>query len=328
MRTVSWKRYGSPDVLRLEAVEKPTPQHDEILIKVYAATVTAGDCEVRSLKMPLWLVIALRLALGVFRPRRSVLGQEFAGEVEAVGENVTQFKPGDAVFGSNGFVFTAYADYVCFALDSDVTLAMMPTNLSYSEAATIPVGGMEALHFLRLAQIKPGETVLINGAGGTIGTFAVQLAHHFGGEVTAVDSASKFDILRDIGANHVIDYTREDFSKGDTTYDVIFDVVGTHSFVKKMRALKPGGRYLAVNLRLIPMLWAWWATRNSDKKLIIGVSSQKPEHLDYLKELIEAETIKTVIDRQYPLEQIVEAHRYVETGQKTGHVVITMGHDR
>lgn len=327
MDAMVWTKYGSPDVLQLKEIAKPTPKDNEVLIRVYATTVTAGDCELRNLKLPWWLALPIRMWVGFRKPtRQQILGQELSGEVEAVGKDITQFKPGDHVFGTTGMGFGANAEYVCQALNMNAgVLALKPTNMTFEEAAAVPVGGLTALHFLRKANIQRGEKVLINGAGGSIGSFAVQLAKSFGAEVTVVDSARKFDMLRSIGADHVIDYTREDFTNNEQTYDVIFDVVGKGSFSRNLRALKEGGRYLAVNPRLSHFFRGMWASRSS-KKVIFAAASENAEDLIFLRELIEAGTLKTVIDRRYPFAQIPEAHRYVEKGDKTGNVVITLAH--
>jgi NADPH:quinone reductase-like Zn-dependent oxidoreductase len=265
--------------------------------------------------------------VGLTGPKRiTVLGQELSGEVEAIGKDVKQFKEGDPVFGVTGFSLGAYAEYICLPEDreEDGTLAIKPANMTYEEAAAVPFGGLEALHFLRKAEIRDGQEVLINGAGGTIGTFAVQLAKYFGAEVTAVDRGGKLDMLRSIGADQVIDYTREDFTKQGQAYDVIFDVIGKSSFSGSINSLKPNGRYLSANPRLSHMVRGPWTEMRSDKKVIAGAASRKAEDLVYLKELIEAGHLKTVIDRSYPLEQAAEAHRYAESGRKQGNLVITV----
>ena len=326
MKAMIWTKYGSPDGLQIGEVEKPTPKDNEVLIRVHAATVTAGDCEMRSLKFPLFLSLPMRMYVGLRRPTRiKIMGQELAGEIESVGQDVKRFKKGDQVFAATGFGFGAYAEYKC--LSEDGVLVIKPANMTYEEAAAVPVGGLEALHFLRKANILSGQKVLINGAGGSIGTFAVQLAKYFGAEVTGVDSTGKLDMLRSIGTDHVIDYTQDDFTQSGETYDVILDVMGKSSFSRCIRSLKPNGRYLLLNAGLSQMVRGRWTSMTSSKKVIIGAASQKREDLVFLKELIEAGKIKAVIDRCYPLEQIAEAHRYVDTGQKKGNVVITVEHD-
>ncbi len=328
MKAIVWTKYGPPDVLQLKEVDKPTPKDDEVLIKIYAATVTAGDCELRRSKFNSWYWLFARILIGLRKPKRiTILGQELAGEIEAVGKEVKLFKKGDQVFATTGFRFGAYAEYVC--LPSRYAIAIKPVNMSYEEAATVPVGGLNALFFLTKANIEniqTGQKVLINGAGGSIGTIAVQLAKSFGAEVTAVDSTKKLDMLRSIGADQVIDYTQEDFTKSGETYDVIFDLVNKSSFSGGIRSLKKKGIYILANHGLSRKLRGRWTSWTSSKKVITKLASDRTENLIYLKELIEAGKIKAVIDRRYPLEQTAEAHRYVETGQKTGNVVITVDH--
>lgn len=323
MKAIVWTKYGPPDGLQLREVEEPTPGDNEVLIRVHATTVTAGDCEMRGLRLPISLRLLMRMYNGLRRPQRiTVLGQELAGEIEAVGRETKLFKKGDQVFAAAGFRFGAYAEYIC--LPEEGVMAMKPTNMTFEEAATVPVGGLNALHFLRKGNIQSGQRVLINGAGGSIGTNAVQLAKSFGAEVTGVDSAMKLDMLRSIGADQVIDYTQEDFTKRGETYDVIFDVVGKGSFSGCMKSLKAGGTYLLGNPTLSRSVRGQWTSMTGSKKVIGGTASYKTEDLVFLKELIEAGKIRSVIDRRYPLEQVAEAHRYVETGHKKGNVVITI----
>jgi NADPH:quinone reductase-like Zn-dependent oxidoreductase len=326
MKAVVWTKYGPPEVLRLQEVEKPIPKDKEVLIKVHAATVTAGDCEMRSLRFPLYLSLPMRIYSGILRPKRvKILGQELAGEIESVGKDVKQYKSGDQVFASTGFVTGTYAEYICLPEDPEEgVLAIKPANMTYEEAATVPTGGLEALHFLRKANIQSGKKVLINGAGGSIGTFAIQLAIHFGAEVTCVDSTEKLDMLRSMGADKVFDYTQEDFTKCEKTYDVIFDVVGKSPFSRSIRSLKQNGHYLIANPRLSKMLRGLWISKTSNKKVILNVAGRKTEDLAFLRELIETGKLRSIIDKRYPLEQTAEAHSYVETGQKKGNVVITM----
>jgi NADPH:quinone reductase-like Zn-dependent oxidoreductase len=326
MNAVIWTRYGSPEALKLQQVDKPVPKDTEVLIRAHASTVTAGDCEMRELRFPIWLWIPIRIYNGLLRPMRvTILGQELSGEIEAVGKGVTKFKVGDQVFASTGFATGAYAEYVCLPENpEDGVLAIKPANLSYEEAAAVPTGGLEALHFLRKANLQPGHQILINGAGGSIGTYGVQLARYFGAEVTAVDSTGKLDMLRSIGANYVIDYTKEDFTKSGRAYDVIFDVIGKGPFSRSIQSLKENGVYLIANPQLSKMIRGMLVSRKGSKKVIFEMTKQKTEDLLYLKELIEAGKIKPVIDRSYPLDQTAEAHRYVETGKKRGNVVITV----
>ena len=324
MKAVVWTKYGSPDVLKLQEIAKPTLDAESVLIKVHAATVTAGDCEFRNLKFPFWLALPIRLYVGLRKPKRMrVLGQELSGEVEAVGANVKAFKPGDAVFGTTGVQMGAYAEYICLKAEGDEeALALKPPSMSYEEAAAVPTGGLEALNFLRKVNLQQGDRILINGAGGSIGTFAVQLAKHFGAEVTGVDSAEKLDMIRSIGADDVVDYKKEDFSKRGRKYDVVFDMVVKGTFSRSIRALNANGRYIMANPRLSSLFRGMVISLFGGKKIMLGTAVQQSENLDYLRELIEAGHLHTVIDRQFPLEQTAEAHHYVETGRKQGHVII------
>ena len=324
MKAIVWTKYGGPDGLQFQEIEKPTPKDNEVLIRVHATTVTAGDCEMRALKFPIWLILPIRLFVGLRKPKNvTILGQEFSGEVEGVGKDVKDFKFGDQVFGTAGFNIGTYAEYICLPEESDEgVLAIKPTNMSFEEAAAVPTGGLEALHFLRKGEIRSGQKILINGAGGSIGTSGVQLAKYFGAEVTAVDSTEKLDMLRSIGADHVIDYTKEDFTRNSQTYDVIFDVVGKSPFSRSLNSLAENGYYLIANPSLPKMVRGWWVSRISSKKVILEMTKQKAEDLIYLRELIEAGNLKTIIDKNYPLEQTAEAHEYVETGKKRGNVII------
>jgi NADPH:quinone reductase-like Zn-dependent oxidoreductase len=329
MKAIVWTKYGPPDVLQPMDVDKPVPKDDEILIRIYATTVTAGDCELRSLKLPFILGFPLRIWIGFSKPKENTIpGTELAGEIEAVGKDVRQFKIGDQVFGAAGMGFGANAEYICLPerpgeMEGGVTIK--PTNMTFEEAATVPFGGRDALHFIRLGNITRGQKVLINGAGGSIGIFAVQLAKLEGAEVTAVDSTEKLDMLRSIGADHVIDYTQEDFTERGEVYDVIFDVVGKLSFSRCNKSIKQDGTYLLAN-PVSQMLTGLWTRMTSKKKVIMQTASGTVDDLIYLRKLIEDGKIRTVIDRQYPLEGIAEAHRFVETGQKKGNVVINVNH--
>lgn len=325
MKAIVFTRYGSPDGLHLREVETPVPKDNQIRVRIHATTVTAGDCEVRSLKFPLWLQVFLRLIIGPVQPKRNmILGTELAGEIESVGKAITQFKPGDQVFGSAGLYFGTNAQFKCLPEKESVTIK--PANMSYEEAATVPFGGRDALHFLRKANIQPGQKVLINGAGGSIGTYAVQLAKHFGAEVTGVDSGDKLDMLRSIGADHVIDYTREDFTQNGVIYDVVLDAVGKSPFPQTLNSISAKGYYLLANPKTSQLFRAPWFSRKSGKNIIVQASNGTVDDLKFLKELIEAEKLKAVIDKVYPLEQLADAHRYVDTGRKKGNVVITVSH--
>jgi NADPH:quinone reductase-like Zn-dependent oxidoreductase len=331
MKAVVWTAYGPPEVLQLQEVEKPAPKDNELMIRIHATTVTAGDCEMRGLKFPIYFSLAMRLWRGLLKPRgTSILGTELAGEVEAVGRDVKRFKEGDEVFGSAGMGLGANAEYICLPEEPgemEGGVAVKPANMTYGEAATVPFGGRDSLHFLRKGNVQSGQRLLINGAGGSIGTFAIQLAKHFGAEVTAVDSTAKLDMLRAIGADHVIDYTQEDFTAIGNVYDVIFDVVGTVSFSRTEGSIRPDGTYLLANPMRSQMVSGPWTRMTGSQKVITETASGTTADLVFLRELIEAGKIRTVIDRTYPLEQIVEAHRYVETGQKQGNVVITVAHN-
>lgn len=327
MKAIIWPEYGPPDVLQLQEVETPTPGDDEVLIRIVATTVFAGDCEMRAFDFPVSFWLPLRLMFGLRRPKRKIQipGQELAGVIEAVGADVTRFKKGDQVFAPLE-TFGAYAEYLC--LSDKKTIATKPANMSFEEATTVPVGGLNALHFVRKGAIGEGQKVLINGAAGGIGTFAVQIAKMLGAEVTAVDSTNKLDMLLSIGADAVVDYTREDFTRNGEIYDVIIDVVGKSPFSRSVRSLGSNGRYILGNPRFSGLFRGLWTSMTSSKKVIAALTGYRTEDLLYLKELIEAGKIRTVIDRRFPLEQIADAHRYVETGQKTGHVVITVGTQR
>ena len=326
MKAIIWTKYDSPSFLQLKEIEKPTPKDNEVLVKIHATTVTAGDCEMRKLDFPLYLSLLMRIFVGIRKPTRvKILGQELAGEIESVGKNVTLFREGDQVFGSAGFSTGTYAEYVCLPEKHDEgVIAIKPVNMTYDEAATVTTGGLEALHFLRKGNVQPGQKILINGAGGSIGTYGVQLAKYFGCEVTAVDSTGKLDMLRTIGADYVIDYTKEDFTKNGQTYDVIFDVVGKSPFTRSLKSLNENGFYLIANPTPLKIIRGAWVSKNRSKNVILEMTKQKTEDLVFLKELIETGKIKSVIDRRYPLEQTAEAHEYVETGHKNGNIVITV----
>lgn len=328
MKAIIWTKYGSVDGLRLQEIAKPTPKDNEVLIKVHAATASTADTEFRRLKLPLFFAFFLRLYLGFLKPTRiKILGTEFAGEIVSVGKEVSQYQPGDQVYGYTGLSMGTYAEYLCLSEKPSALASVMgkkPVNITYEEAAALPFGGLEALHSLRQANIQRGQKVLIVGAGGSIGTYCVQLAKHYGAEVTGVDKPGKLDMLRSIGADHVIDYTKEDFTRNGQKYDVILDTIGKSPFSRSLRSLKENGTYLNANPGLFGGLWMRWFSRNGGKRVITWTAGYTVDNLNALKELVEAGIIKPVIDRRYPLEQTAEAHRYVDTGQKKGNVVITV----
>jgi NADPH:quinone reductase-like Zn-dependent oxidoreductase len=309
-------------------VEKPTPKVDEVLIKIHAAAVSRADTEFRSLKLPFLFALPIRLYLGLFRPSRiKILGTEFAGEVVTTGRDVTQYQTGDQVYGYTGLGMGTYAEFLCLPERPTVMAGLMakrPLNVTYEEAATVPFGGLEALQSLDRATIQREQKVLIVGAGGSIGTYSVQLAKHYGAEVTGVDSGGKLDMLRSIGADHVIDYTREDYTQNGQKYDVIIDTIGRSPFWGSVESLNEDGTYLNVNPKMSHRLQMGWNSGRSNKKLLSWEAGYTTENLLRLKELVEAGAIKPVIDRRYPMEQVAEAHRYVETDKKKGNVVITV----
>lgn len=322
MKAITYAKYGSPDVLKVKEIEKPNPKDDEVLIKVQAAEVTKADCEMRSFHFQVkWFWLLLRIVLGLWKPKRQVLGGYFAGEVEAFGKDVARFRKGDQVFGSTQLRLGAHGEYIC--LPARYTIVPKPHNVSFEKAAAVIMGGLNALHFMRRANIQRGEKVLVNGAGGSIGIYAVQIAKGMGAEVTAVDSSHKEQLLRRIGADHFIDYAREDFRKGDHRYDVIFSVVATDTYTQCIQALNPKGRYVMANPRLVDMLRAVLTSRLTDKTVIVALAGEKQEELLELKQMIEAKRIQPVVDRIYSMEQAAEAHRRVETEQRTGSVVIS-----
>lgn len=321
MKAIVFTKYGSPDVLQLKEIDKPTPKDNEVLIRVYATTATPSDGLMRRGNS-----LMGRIIIGFRKPRKrfQLLGTELAGEIEAVGKAVTRFKIGDQVYGFRGFGTGTYAEYKC--MPETASLAIKPVNLSYEEAAASVDGSSTALFFLRdKAKLQRGEKVLINGASGSIGTFAVQLAKYFGADVTGICSSRNVDLVKSLGADHVIDYTQEKFTQNGQTYDVIFDAVGKSSFGRCKPSLKPNGRYLVTNGNMLAnYARTFWSSMFGTKKFIFALSIEKAESLAFLKDLLETGTIKPIIDKSYPMEQVADAHRYVETGHKQGNVVLAI----
>jgi NADPH:quinone reductase-like Zn-dependent oxidoreductase len=319
--------YGPPDELQLQEVEKPVPKEDEVLIKIHATTVTTTDCNVRNMTfLPPLLGFAMRMQFGFLKPNPKTLGIELAGEIEATGKDVTRFKIGDQVFGTPEPEFGAHAEYIC--IPENGVLTKKPANMSYEEAATVTLGGHTALYFIRdQVKIEAGQKVLIIGASGAVGTFAVQLAKFYGAEVTGVCSTSNLELVKSLGADQVIDYTKEDFTKSGQTYDVIFDAVNKSSFLRCKSSLKENGIYLLTMPSPTFLLHTLWASIAGNKRIKNGSREAELEDLIFFTELIEAGKLKTVIGRTYPLDETAEAFRYVETGHKKGNVVITVEHD-
>ncbi|HYH08703.1 MAG TPA: NAD(P)-dependent alcohol dehydrogenase [Thermoanaerobaculia bacterium] len=322
MKAVVYKQYGGPDVLRFAEVPMPVPGPGEVLIRIHATTVNSGDWRVRSLEVPAGFGLLSRLALGIRGPRQPILGTELSGVVASVGRDVTKFKAGDAVFAFPGVRMGCHAEYRCMAQDAAV--ARKPANLSHAQAAALSFGGTTALHFLRKARLGAGKSVLVNGASGAVGTAAVQLAKHFGAEVTAVCSGRNAALVTSLGADHVIDYTKEDFTRNGRAYDVIIDTAGTAPFARSRASLRDGGQLLVVLGGLRDLLRIPWVALTDSRKVVGGTATATAEDLRFLAGLAERGELRPVIDRTYRFDEIVEAHRYVDTGRKTGSVVITL----
>jgi NADPH:quinone reductase-like Zn-dependent oxidoreductase len=330
MKAIVYTEYGPPDVLRLKEISKPAPKDKEVLIRTCATTINFGDLMARNFKaispskfsMPFLFWLLTKISFGINQPKITILGSEFAGEVEAVGKAVTRFKPGDKVFGYPGQSFGAYAEYFC--MPEDGVLAIKPANLTYEEAAVVPYGAIMAVNLLRRVNIQPGQKVLIIGASGGIGSAAVQIAKHHGAEVTGVCGTPRLEFVKSLGAARVIDYTKEDFTQNGETYDLIFDIPGKDSFERCKNSLKQNGRYLLASFKMKQFLQMLWTSVSDSKRVICAIAPGSVEDLDSVKELIEAGKIKVIIDRCYLLEQAAEAHRYVEEGLKKGNVVITV----
>ena len=319
MKAAVYRRYGPPDVIRIEDVPTPDPGPNELLVRVRAASVSAGDARLRSARVPPGFGLVMRLAFGITGPRKPILGWDFAGEVAAVGSLVSGFAPGDRVFGAR---MGSHAEYVTVSTNS---VAAMPRNLTFEDATALVFGGMTSLIYLRdKAKIQPGERVLINGASGAVGTAAVQLAKHFGAVVTGVCSASNAELVTSLGAARVIDYAKQDFTQSGETYDIIFDAVGNCTFARCERALSPGGRLLLVVSSLGQTLGAMLRPSRAGRKVLAGVGATRAEDLRFLGSLAESGAFKPVVDRSYPFARIADAHAHVDTGHKRGNVVIAL----
>ncbi|MFC1997353.1 NAD(P)-dependent alcohol dehydrogenase [Chloroflexota bacterium] len=331
MKAIVYTEYGPPEVLQLKEVGKPTPKDNEILIRNYAATVNYGDIVARNFKeisprkfnmpFPFWLITGM--SFGFIKPKITILGSEFAGEVEAVGKDVKLIKQGDQVFGYRGQIMGAYAEYL--VMPEDGTLAIKPVNMTYEEAVVVLWGAIVALNLLReKGNIQSGQKVLINGASGAIGSAAVQIAKSYGAEVTGVCGTPRLEFVKSLGADQVIDYTQKDFTQNGETYDLVFDILGKSSFSRCKNSLSQNGRYLLASFKMRQLLQMLWTSMIGSKKVICAIASGSTEDLISVKELIEAGVIKAVIDRRFPLEQTAEAHRYVEEGHKKGYIAITV----
>ncbi len=319
MKAIVSTKYGAPEVLQMKEVEKPVPGENELLIKIHATSVSSGDARMRRADP-----FVIRLIFGFSKPRKPIPGVVVAGEVESVGSSVSRFKAGDQVFGSSGMAFGAHAEYV--AVPEDAVLALKPATISYEEAAAIPFGGTAAMHFLRLANIQPGQKVLVYGASGALGTIGIQLARSLGAEVTAVCSAANAELVKSLGADKVIDYTREDFTRNREHYDVVFDTLGKSPLVKTLRSVKKGGQVLLANAGMGTMISGAFRSAFSKKRIVSGVIKETSEDMKTFKRLMEDGKLKAVIDRIYTLKQISEAHAYVDQGHKKGNVIIAVNH--
>jgi len=331
MKAIVYIEYGAPEVLKMKEVEKPIPKDNEVLVRVHASSINYGDIMARNFKnlpsskfnMPLPLLLPTRIAFGLRKPKKTILGNEFSGEIEAVGNKVIKFKKGDQVFGYRGQSMGTYAEYVCLPEKRDI--AIKPSNMSYEEAAAAPYGALMALSLLKKVSIQPGDKVLINGASGGIGTGAVQLAKAlYGATVTGVCSTSRMEFVKALGVDKVIDYTKEDFTKNGETYDLILDILGKSSFSQCKNSLNKTGRYLLASFKLKQIVQMMWTKFFSHKKVKCALAIGKPDDLSYIKELIEEGKFKSIIDKSFPLEQAADAHRYIEEGHKKGQIVITM----
>lgn len=324
MKAITYSNYGTPDVLQVKDMAKPVPKDDEVLIQVEAAEATKADVEMRSFTFAVkWFWLPLRLAFGIRKPRREILGGYFSGQIESLGKSVSDFSVGEQVFGAAALRLGAYGEYV--ALPASYAIVPKPKNMSFVEAAAVPLGGLNALHFMRLAEIQTGDSVLINGAGGSIGAHSVQIAKSMGAEVTVVDTAIKEPLLRRLGADHFIDYTKENFAAANRRYNVVFDMVAGSFYADCIKILKPGGRYLAGNPRLSVMLRSVFTSRFTNKTARFAFADETKADLLTLKAMIEERTIQSIVDKVFSMEEASEAHLRVETEQRLGAVVIAVG---
>lgn len=330
MKAIVYTEYGSPDVLRLEEMEKPNPKDNEIQVRVHATSVNYGDIVTRNFKnislkqfnMPALFLLPTKIAFGLSKPKNTILGSEFSGVIETVGKDVKKFNPGDQVFAYTGMKMRANAEYICVSENGMV--GIKPDNMSHEEAACVPYGGIMALGHLRKINLQRGQKILINGASGGIGSIAVQMAKHYGAEVTGVCSSLRMEYVKALGADNVIDYTKEDFTENGETYDVIYDILGRSSFTKCKKSLGENGRYLLASFKTGKILQMLGTSIVGKKKVICAMASEKQADIEVLRKMVESGYIKTIIDKTYPLEKAAEAHRYIEEGNKKGHVVISI----
>ncbi|MFV1975751.1 MAG: NAD(P)-dependent alcohol dehydrogenase [Candidatus Scalindua sp.] len=320
MKAIAWTKYGDPEVLKLKEFEKPTPKNDEVLIKIYASSVTAGDSRLRAFRVPMGFWLPTRIVFGLIKPRNPIPGMDISGAIELIGKDVKLFKKGDKVYGTTGMRLGANAEYTCLSENS--ALVKRPNNTSHEQAAAVLFGGLTAIYFLRdKANIQRGQKVLVNGASGAVGTASIQLAKYYGAEVTGVCSTSNIELVKSLGAKKVIDYTKEDFTRNNEIYDVILDTVGNLSLPQCRKLLAKQGKLILINTGLLTNL-----SSIARKNVICGVAGESKEGLNFLRERVEAGDIKAVIDRTYPLEKTADAHRYVDKGHKKGNVVISVEH--
>lgn len=322
MKAALLTKYGKPSAFKVVDIETPKAKDDEVLVKIFASTVTAGDCGIRKMNFSLPLSFMLRLYLGFLKPRKLILGQEISGEIVEVGKDIQRFELGDEIFGTTGFKFGGYAEYITLKEKGNGIITIKPKNMTHNQAASIPTGGFEALYFLKQAKIKSGDKLLVNGAGGSIGTLVIQLGKYFGAHVTAIDNTDKLDTLLEAGADHVIDYTKEDFTRGEQTYDIIFDVIGKSHYKRSMKRLNADGSYVFSDFESKHKWQHRLSSNPKNIRVIFGGTKQSVDDLDYLKDLIEKNHLKTIIDQIMPLEEIAKAHQYVDDNLKKGNLII------